>query len=63
MDVIARGVATLVSGAAYGDVTPYITVPAADYTLDIDPAIPRSGYEVRSDGPRGRMTFSEWLGD
>ncbi len=38
VDVIARGVATLVSGAAYGDVTPYITVPAADYTLDITPA-------------------------
>ncbi len=38
VDVIARGVATLVSNASYGDVTPYITVPAADYTLDITPA-------------------------
>ncbi|MCC6725214.1 MAG: DUF4397 domain-containing protein, partial [Saprospiraceae bacterium] len=38
VDVIARGVATIVSNASYGDVTPYITVPAADYTLDITPA-------------------------
>ncbi|MBK8567953.1 MAG: DUF4397 domain-containing protein [Saprospiraceae bacterium] len=38
VDVIARGVATIVSGAAYGDVTPYITVPAANYTLDVTPA-------------------------
>ncbi|MCB0518137.1 MAG: DUF4397 domain-containing protein, partial [Saprospiraceae bacterium] len=38
VDVIARGVATIVSNAAYGDVTGYITVPAADYTLDVTPA-------------------------
>jgi len=38
VDVIARGVATIVSGAAYGDVTNYISVPAGDYTLDITPA-------------------------
>ncbi|MEZ4960209.1 MAG: DUF4397 domain-containing protein [Saprospiraceae bacterium] len=38
VDVIARGVATIVSNAAYGDVTGYITVPAADYILDITPA-------------------------
>ncbi len=38
VDVIARGVATIVPNASYGDVTPYITVPAADYTLDITPA-------------------------
>jgi hypothetical protein len=35
VDVIARGVATLVDDAAYGDITPYITVPPAAYTLDL----------------------------
>jgi len=35
VDVIARNVATLVDDAAYGDITPYITVPAAEYTLDL----------------------------
>ena len=38
VDILARGVATLAQGAAYGDVTDYITVPAASYTLDITPA-------------------------
>jgi hypothetical protein len=38
VDVIAKGVATLVENAAYGDVTNYITVPAGDYILDITPA-------------------------
>ncbi|MFN5324936.1 MAG: DUF4397 domain-containing protein [Bacteroidota bacterium] len=37
VDVIARGVATLVDNAAYGDITPYISVPAASYLLDITP--------------------------
>ena len=35
VDVIARGVATLVNDAAYSDITNYITVPAAAYTLDL----------------------------
>ena len=35
VDATARGVATLVDDAAYGDFTDYITVPAADYLLDI----------------------------
>jgi hypothetical protein len=35
VDVIARGVATLVDDAAYGDMTDYITVPAGSYTLDV----------------------------
>ncbi len=35
VDVIARNVATLVDDAAYGDITPYITVPAGEYTLDL----------------------------
>jgi hypothetical protein len=35
VDVIARDVATLVDDAAYGDITPYITVPPAAYTLDL----------------------------
>ncbi|MCB2203339.1 DUF4397 domain-containing protein [bacterium] len=39
VDVIARGVGTLVDDAAYGDMTPYFSVPAASYTLDITPAM------------------------
>ena len=39
VDVIARGVATLVDDAAYGDMTPYFAVPAGSYTLDITPAM------------------------
>ncbi|MEJ2194295.1 MAG: DUF4397 domain-containing protein, partial [Ignavibacteriaceae bacterium] len=35
VDVIARGVATLVDDAAYGDITGYISVPPAAYTLDL----------------------------
>jgi len=35
VDVIARDVATLVDDAAYGDITDYISVPAAAYTLDL----------------------------
>ncbi len=35
VDVIARGVATLVDDAAYSDITGYITVPAGNYTLDL----------------------------
>jgi hypothetical protein len=35
VDVIARNVATLVNDAAYGDITDYISVPAAEYTLDL----------------------------
>jgi len=35
VDVIARGVATLVDDAAYGDITAYIPVPAGNYTLDL----------------------------
>lgn len=37
VDVIARGVATLVDDAAYGDFTDYFTVPAGAYTLDVTP--------------------------
>jgi hypothetical protein len=37
VDVLARRVATLVDDAAYGDITPYITVPAASYILDVTP--------------------------
>ncbi|MCG3154855.1 MAG: hypothetical protein DKINENOH_01451 [bacterium] len=37
VDVIARGVATLVDNAKYGDVTGYLSVPPASYTLDITP--------------------------
>ncbi|MEP7171591.1 MAG: DUF4397 domain-containing protein, partial [Bacteroidota bacterium] len=39
VDVIARNVATLVNDAAYGDITPYISVPPASYTLDVTPAV------------------------
>jgi len=38
VDVIARGVATLVNDAAYSNITPYITVPAARYVLDVTAA-------------------------
>ena len=38
VDVIARGVATLVDNAAFGDVAGYLSVPASDYILDITPA-------------------------
>jgi len=38
VDVYARGVAQLVDDAAYGDITAYLSVPAADYTLDITDA-------------------------
>ncbi|MBD3384268.1 DUF4397 domain-containing protein, partial [candidate division KSB1 bacterium] len=34
VDVVARGVGTLVDNAAYGDYTGYFSVPAASYTLD-----------------------------
>jgi len=37
VDVLARNVAPLVDNAAYGDITDYITVPAASYILDITP--------------------------
>jgi hypothetical protein len=37
VDVIARGVATLVEGAAYNDATAYLEVPSAKYILDITP--------------------------
>jgi hypothetical protein len=35
VDVVARGVATLVNNAAYGDITGYIAVPPAKYLLDV----------------------------
>ena len=38
VDVIARGVGTLVDNAAFGDFTAYLSVPAAKYLLDITPA-------------------------
>lgn len=38
VDVIARGVATLVNDAPYGGITDYISVPAASYVLDVTPA-------------------------
>ncbi len=35
VDVIARGVGTLVKDAAYRDITDYLAVPAASYVLDV----------------------------
>jgi hypothetical protein len=35
VDVVARGVATLVNNAGYGDITGYLAVPPASYTLDV----------------------------
>jgi hypothetical protein len=37
VDVLARNVATLVDDASYGDITPYISVPAGSYILDVTP--------------------------
>ena len=37
VDVLARGVGQLVDDAAYGDITPYLSVPAQSYILDITP--------------------------
>ncbi len=37
VDVIARGVATLVPDAGYKDLTGYVTVPPASYILDVTP--------------------------
>jgi hypothetical protein len=37
VDIIARGVATLVDNAAYTDMTDYIPVPPASYILDVTP--------------------------
>jgi hypothetical protein len=42
VDVLARGVATLVDDAAYGDMTPYFSVPEGNYILDITPAADNS---------------------
>ncbi len=38
VDIYARNVAQLVNDAAYTDATPYISVPAANYLIDITPA-------------------------
>lgn len=38
VDIVARGVATLVDDAPYTAITNYISVPAADYTIDINDA-------------------------
>lgn len=35
VDVVAEGVATIVNNAVYGDITNYISVPAAAYTLAV----------------------------
>ena len=35
VDIVARGVATLVDNAAYGDITSYLSVPPAKYLLDV----------------------------
>lgn len=35
VDVVARGVGTLVNNAGHGDLTGYIAVPPANYTLDV----------------------------
>jgi hypothetical protein len=37
VDVLARGVGQLVDDAAYGDITPYLSVPAQTYILDVTP--------------------------
>ncbi|MEO5570629.1 MAG: DUF4397 domain-containing protein [Bacteroidia bacterium] len=38
VDVIARNVATIVNDATYSNITGYVSVPAANYILDVTPA-------------------------
>lgn len=38
VDVVAQGVGILVNDASYTDFTPYLSVPAADYLMDITPS-------------------------
>ncbi|MDZ7400315.1 MAG: DUF4397 domain-containing protein [candidate division KSB1 bacterium] len=38
VDIVARGIATLVDNAPYAAITDYISVPAADYTIDVKDA-------------------------
>ncbi|MGA9291605.1 MAG: DUF4397 domain-containing protein [Ignavibacteriaceae bacterium] len=38
VDVLARGVGKLVQNVSYGDITDYVSVPPAPYSLDITPA-------------------------
>lgn len=37
VDALARGVAPLADDASYTDITSYVSVPAADYTVDVTP--------------------------
>jgi hypothetical protein len=37
VDVVAVGAGVIVDNASYGDITPYISVPAASYTLQVTP--------------------------
>ena len=37
VDVVAVGAGVIVDNASYGDITPYITVPASSYTLQVTP--------------------------
>lgn len=60
VDVAAQGVATLVSGAAYTDITSYISVPADDYVLDVIPSgtsTPLISYAAPLTGLAGGSAF------
>ena len=42
VDIVARNVTTLVNDAAYTDITEYVDVPPASYTLDVTPGADNS---------------------
>lgn len=50
VDVVVGG-GVLVDNASYSNITPYITVPAADYTLDITPGNDNSTIVASFDAP------------
>ncbi|MEL6672469.1 MAG: DUF4397 domain-containing protein [Bacteroidota bacterium] len=66
VDVFARNVAQLVDSAAYGDITPYISVPAAQYYLDVkaegtDPIVATFNADLSTLGGGAGVVFASGL--